>query len=81
VDATAALARRFPDHACRIGQLEAADSTFRAICEDYGVALYALEYWQAAGRSSRQRSEEYRHLVEELEAEALTILQAYESRS
>jgi hypothetical protein len=76
VDATAALVRRFPDHACSIMRLGAADATFRAICEDYADALRALAHWQAADFSSRKKAEEYRRMVEELEDEALAALMA-----
>jgi hypothetical protein len=74
VDAIEALVRRFPDHARSIRRLQADDATFRAICEDYAEALRALAYWQAADRSSQQKAEEYRRLVEELEEEALEAL-------
>ena len=79
VDAIEALVRRYPDSAGRIRCLHAADLTFRAICEDYALALRALQYWQAADRSSRMKAEEYRRLVAELEDEALAALNACES--
>jgi hypothetical protein len=79
VDAIAALARRFPDHARSIRRLEAEDATFRAIYEDYGLALRALAYWRVADQSAQPRAEEYRRLVMELEAEALAILQTFEA--
>jgi hypothetical protein len=80
VDAIAALVRRFPDHACSIRRLGAADATFRAICDDYGEALRALEYWEAAGQVAPGRAAEYRESVKELEVEALAILEAYEGK-
>jgi hypothetical protein len=79
VDATAALVRRFPDHARSIRRLEAEDATFGAICEDYGLALRALEHWRAADPSGQRKAEDYRQLVTELEAEALAILQTFEA--
>jgi hypothetical protein len=79
VNAIAVLVRRFPDHACSIRRLGAADATFRAICDDYGDALRALAHWQAADQSAQQRAEEYRRMVKELEDEALAALKAYES--
>ena len=79
VDPIEALARRFPDRARSIRRLQEADATFRAICEDYALALRALAYWEAADQSSRRKAEEYRRLVKELEDEAAVALQAYES--
>jgi hypothetical protein len=78
VDAIAALVRRFPERACSIRRLGAADATFRAICDDYGEALGALAHWQAADQSAQQRAEEYRRMVKELEDEALAAVKAYE---
>jgi 4-alpha-glucanotransferase len=78
VDAIAALVRRFPEHACSIRRLGAADATFRTICDDYGEALRALAHWQAADQSAQQRADEYRRMVKELEDEALAALKAYE---
>jgi hypothetical protein len=78
VAAIEVLVRRFPDHARSIQRLQAVDVTFRAICEDYGDALRALRYWQAADQASHKRAEEYRRLIEELEDEALAAVNAYE---
>jgi hypothetical protein len=78
VDAIEALIRRFPDRARSIRRLQAKDASFRAICEDYAEGLRALAYWQAADHSSQQKAHEYRRLVEELEDEALAVLEAYE---
>jgi uncharacterized protein YdcH (DUF465 family) len=80
VDAIEALVRRFPDHARSIRQLQAEDATFRAICEDYGEALRALEHWRTADQSARNRAEEYRRFVQELEDEALAIVEAFEGK-
>jgi hypothetical protein len=78
VDAIEALVRRFPDHAWSIRRLWAEDANFRAICDDYGEALGALEHWRTADQSARSRAEEYRRLADELEEEALAALRAYE---
>lgn len=80
VDAVAALARRFPDHARSIRRLEGEDANFRAICEDYGLALLALEHWRAADQCAQRKAEDYRRLVIELEAEALAVLQTFEDK-
>jgi hypothetical protein len=76
VDATEALAQRFPEHARSIRRLRGEDESFGAICEDYALALRALGHWQGAGDSARQRIEEYRGIVTDLEDEALAALKA-----
>jgi hypothetical protein len=81
VDAIEALVRRFPDHAPKIRRLQTKDATLRAICEDYAEALRALEYWQAADRSSKRKAEEYHWLVQELADEALAVLKVAESET
>jgi hypothetical protein len=72
------LARRFPEHASAIRRLRACDPSFRSICEDYAAAQRALEHWRAAGQTAPERVAEYRQSLEELEAEALAVLQAFE---
>ena len=79
MDPIETLAHRFPDRARSIRRLRDADATFRAICEDYALALRALAYWEAADQCSRKKAEEYRRLVKELEDEAAAALQTYES--
>jgi len=71
------LARRFPQHASTIRQLQARDPSFRSICDDYGDAQRALKHWEAAGQAAPERAAEYRQILTELEAEALAILQAF----
>jgi hypothetical protein len=72
------LARRFPQHASKIRLLQALDPDFRSICDDYKDAWRALKHWEAAGQAAPERVAEYRQILEELEAEALAILQALE---
>jgi hypothetical protein len=79
-DETEALAWRFPQHASRIRRLQARDAEFRSICNDYDRARRALKRWEAAGQVAPERVAEYRQIVEELEAEALTILEACEGQ-
>jgi hypothetical protein len=74
-----ALARRFPQHASTIRRLRARDPTFRSICDDYDDAWRALEHWQAAAQTAAARVVEYRQSLKELEAEALAIVEAFES--
>jgi hypothetical protein len=69
------LARRFPEHAATLRRLGARDPTLRAIGKDYALTLRALRHWQAASHASApERVAEYRQSLEELEAEALTML-------
>jgi hypothetical protein len=70
------LARRLPLHASEIRRLRACDPDFRSICNDYDDAWRALKHWEAAGQTAPERIAEYRQMVQELEAEALTILKA-----
>jgi hypothetical protein len=75
-----ALARRFPQHASKIRQLQARDPDFRSICDDYDDAQRALKYWEGAAQVAPGRVAEYREILAELEAEALEILEAFEGR-
>jgi hypothetical protein len=77
-DEIEALARRFPQHASKARRLQARDPDFRSICDDYDAAQRALRRWEAAGQDAPERVAEYREILEELEAEALAILEAFE---
>jgi hypothetical protein len=77
-DEVEALAGRFPHRASAIRRLQARDPTFRAICDDYGVVQSALRHWEATGQAAPERVAEYRQSLEELAAEALAILQAFD---
>jgi uncharacterized protein YdcH (DUF465 family) len=74
------LAGRFPQHAAAIRRLKARDPDFRSICDDYDDAWRALKHWEAAGQTAPERVAEYRQMLNELEAEALAILQAFEGK-
>ena len=56
------------------------DPEFRSVCDDYGDVQRALEHWQAAGQAAPERVAEYREILEELEAEVLANLQAFEGK-
>ena len=73
-----ALARRLPQHASTICRLQARDPGFRSICDDYGEAQRALKHWESASQAAPERVAEYRQILQELEAEALAILEAFE---
>jgi hypothetical protein len=70
------LVSRFPRHELAIRRLYVNEPEFRAVCDDYGEVQRALEHWQAADRTVVGRVAEYRRMLEELEAEALTFLNA-----
>jgi hypothetical protein len=67
------LVSRFPRHEFAIRWLCVRDPEFRAVCDDYGEVRHALEHWLAADRP--ERIVEYRRMLEELEAEALAMLE------
>jgi hypothetical protein len=71
MDEIDALAQRFPEHVWTMRQLHRRDAEFRALCEDYGETLRALEHWQRVGGPSDKRVDEYRELAKELEDEVL----------
>lgn len=73
-----ALARRLPQHVSTICRLQARDAGFRSICDDYGEAQRALKHWESASQAAPERVAEYRQILQELEAEALAILEAFE---
>ena len=70
------LVTRFPRHELAIRRLYVRDPEFRAVCDDYGEVQRALEHWQATDQAAPRRVAEYRRMLEELEAEALTFLTA-----
>ena len=70
----AAIVTRFPLRELEIRRRCARDPNFAEICEDYGEALQALRHWEGAGPAGATRAEEYRQMLEELEAEILAIL-------
>lgn len=70
----AAVVTRFPLRELEIRRRCARDQKFREICEDYGEALQALRQWEGAGPAGITRANDYRQMLEELEAEILGIL-------
>ena len=64
----------FPQRELEIRRLCARDSTFSAICEDYQDAMSALRYWQSPGHTDLTKSEDYRQLAADLEAEIRATL-------
>lgn len=74
------LACRFPQHAETIRRLHTRDPSFRSICADYGEAQRVLQHWEGARQAAPERVAEYRQILAELEAAALAVLQASESK-
>ena len=70
----AAIVTRFPLRELEIRRQYARNPTFREVCEDYDEALAALRHWEGAGPAGATRAEEYRRIVDELEAEILARL-------
>ena len=66
------LAARFPLRDLEVRRHYDHDAEFRQICDDYDEALTALRRWQEA--KDDVKTDEYRKLSAELEAEILAIL-------
>ena len=67
----AAVVTRFPLRELEIHRLCARDPKFEEICEDYDEALQALRHWEGAGPAGATQAEDYRRILDELEAEIL----------
>ena len=64
-----ALVRRlFPDWSEEISRLALRNGTFRDMCEEYGLAVEALDLLEQRNRpSDAERTQEYRILIKQLE--------------
>lgn len=71
----ASIIGRFPAQELAIHRLCNLDPDFNGVCEDYDEAARAMRHWDQAG--DRQRSEEYRQIMRDLEAEIVTVLEAH----
>jgi crotonobetainyl-CoA:carnitine CoA-transferase CaiB-like acyl-CoA transferase len=69
------LIARFPTRELDIHRLLARDEDFRCACEDYEVAVKALEHWEHV-EPNAARAAEYRQLTEELAEEIAALLDA-----
>lgn len=60
----------FPDWAEEVSRLALKSEEFRAICEDYGMAMETLELLEVRNLPDDvEKMWEYRHLIRELERE------------
>lgn len=63
----APVIRRFPTQEFTARRLCASDPEFRRLCEDYAIAICALERWT----TDKAKAQDYRRIVGELEEEIL----------
>jgi len=70
-----AVFERFPEHEETIKQLFKIEYNFKLLCSDYRRCFKALEFWSKSDLSeARQRKEEYKSLLAELEMEVFANL-------
>ena len=70
-----AVIERFPEHEETIKQLFKNEYNFKLLCSDYRRCVKALEFWSKSDLSeARQRKEEYKSLLAELEMEVFANL-------
>ena len=71
------ILERFPEKSHALALLMAEDPEFLAVCEDYDACVEALRYWtQSKKPEAGTRVDEYRTLVQELEAEIIQVVAA-----
>ena len=71
------ILKRFPEKSHTLALLMAEDPEFLAVCEDYDACIEALRYWaQSNEPEAASRINEYRTLVQELEAEIIQVVAA-----
>ena len=68
------LIHRLPAFRERIEKLFQEDGDFRDLCRDYRLCLICLWHWEIHQEQDRERIDEYRVLVEELEEEISQFL-------
>jgi hypothetical protein len=78
-DKTRHIREQFSDKKPSIDLLMAEDPEFLALCEDYDACVDALRYWaKSEAPEAKNRANEYRTLVRELQEEIIQILAALE---
>ena len=80
------LCHHLHHHAWRIRRLSLRDPKFRSICDDYGEALHAIEFWRH-GKGvtkdrviAKDRVAEYCRIAEDLRQEVLEYLETSNQR-
>jgi hypothetical protein len=68
-----ALSKRLSLRELEVRRLYARDEGFRNTCDDYVVAVTALQRWESDERNTK-RAAEYRELAEEIAAEIVARL-------
>lgn len=66
-----AVIRKFPANEFSMRRLYASEAEFKTLCEDYAIAICALDRW----KDDQARAEQYRQLVDELEGEILEFIE------
>ena len=75
------ILKQLPEKRQKIDSLMEKDPEFVALCEDYDDCVNALGYWsQSNAPEAETRANEYRILVQELEAEIDQALEAFSPR-
>lgn len=63
----ARVRKLFPDWSREISRLALSNETFRQVCEEYGLAVEALDLLERQNRPQMDRMHEYRTLIKQLE--------------
>jgi hypothetical protein len=76
-----AAIRRLPKHRKAIEELVLGSENFRSLCTDLADAERVLRHWEASSAPAMAaRCVEYRHLIDELEAEIRQSLRDWQIR-
>jgi hypothetical protein len=73
----AKVRKLFPDRSEEVSRLALRNETFRSLCEEYGLAIDALDLLEAMNRpQDLEKRHEYRGIVNDLQKELKHELQA-----
>ena len=70
----------FPERSSEIEHHYTNNAIFREVCLDYVEAYQAYEYWQLEGESAKKCTNDYKNLLEELQAEIRQLLDEYKNK-
>lgn len=76
----ASVVARFPEDASLVVELATTEETFRAVCEEHGLATQAIQRSKGAGGAYDETFYEYLGIIRDLEHEIATAI-ANEKRS